>query len=428
MNKCRIHRSFLAEVRKAMRTKKAGKALKWASKWKLKQKDGHLWHEGRKVVPIEDTEAILKKEATSGGMPLSRDGAYSYLKTKYVGFKQKQINAWLKRVESLQLLHRRNNAEPRGRNRRPKEGVTNWRMASFNEGRFSLGIDLFEFPKEWTSWNFCFVAVLKRNGFVWCYPMSRKTSQACKTKLLKVFEDCKQRFGRIPTGVTSDKGGEFKGEVSKMLKKKRIKQRFEKKLCAFVENKMSQIFRQFAVMIELHGFDKALELSTTKVNNTKSRITDKAAISWKPKDFFTVKRKQRKLKARIKHKPHAKYPVGQRVRHLLRAAFDKEKLYKSYEGIKNKPKWQWSRAIYTIEKRRLRQGFENRYKLSNGEWYDGSQLQPIADGPLVRLTKPESAKSDTSRKRASKQSMPVPDLPLRRSSRVRRAPVRYGFS
>ena len=148
MNKCRIRRSYLNDVKTAMRYQRPGKALKWAKKWKLTQKNGHLWHGPRQVVPVEETEAILKKEASSGGMPLSRDGAYNYLKTKYVGFKQKQINAWLKRVESLQLIHRRNNAEPRGRNRRPKEGVTNWRMAPFNEGRFSLGIDLFEFPKE----------------------------------------------------------------------------------------------------------------------------------------------------------------------------------------------------------------------------------------------------------------------------------------
>lgn len=426
MNKCRISRPFLTEVRKAIRTKaRDGKAAKFAKKWNLKLTDGKLFHQKRQLVPKEDVEKILKKEASQNGMPLSRDGAYRYLRTKYVGFKLKAIADWLKRVESLQLIHRRKNPEPRARNRRPKEGVTNWRMASKNEGRFSLGVDLFEFPAEWTSNKFCFVAVLKRNGFVWAEPMNNKTSQKAKTKLLNTFADCKKRFGRIPTGVTSDQGGEFRGEVTKMLKSKRIKQRFEKKLCAFVENKMSQVFRQFAVMRKIHGFKKSLELAVAKVNNTVSRITGKAAVDWKPADFFTVKRKQRKLRARVKHRPHAKYPVGQRVRHLLKAAFDKEKMYKSYEGMRKESKWQWSRRIYTIEKRRLRPGFEHRYKLSNNEWYDGSELQPIADGPLVKLEAPPPPKAAASKR--AKVALPVADPPLRRSSRARRKPVRYGF-
>ena len=428
MNKCRINRPFLTEVRKAIRlSKRDGKAAKFAKKWKLKLVGNKLYHQKRQLVPAEDVEKILKKEASYEGMPLSRDGAYRYLRKKYVGFKLKAIAGWLKRVESLQLIHRRNNAEPKGRNRRPKEGVTNWRMASFNEGRFSVGIDLFEFPKEWTSYDYCFIAVLKRNGFVWAYPMSNKSSQLSKTKLQHVFDDCKRRFGRIPTGVTSDKGKEFYGQVSKMLKAKRVKQRFEKKLCAFVENKMSQVFRQFAVMFKIHGFEKSLSLSVEKVNNTVSRITGKAAVDWKPRDFFTIKRKHRKLKARIKHRAHPEYPIGQRVRHLLRAAFDKEKMYKSYEGMRNKSKFQWSRPIFTIVKRRLRPGFEHRYKLSDGEWYDGKDLQPIADGPLVRLEKPPSPPKPASSKRA-KVPQPALDLPPRRSSRVRRAPVRYGFS
>ena len=425
MNKCRISRRFLTDVRQAIRKNtKDGKAATFAKKWKLKLENGKLFHQGREVIPPEDVDVILKREATSGEMPLSRDGAYRYLRKRYVGFKLKAIADWLKRVESLQLIHRRNNAEPRGRNRRPREGVTNWRMASKHEGRFSCGVDLFEFPREWTRYKYCLIVVLQRNGFVWAEPMSSKTSQLCKTKLLNVFEDCKKRFGRIPTGVTSDKGGEFMGEVSKMLKSKKIKQRFEKKLCAFVENKMSQIFRQFAVLIKVHGFNTALKLAVAKVNNTVSRITRKAAVDWTPKDFFAVKRIQRKLKSRINHRAHAEYPIGQRVRHLLRAAFDKEKLYKSYEGMRRENKFQWSRKIYTVEKRRLRPGFEHRYKLSNGEWYDGSQLQPIADGPLVKLSLPTKPKVS----KPARPAPPVVDLPPRRSSRARRKPVRYGFS
>ena len=401
-----------------------GKFAKFAKKWGLTLKSGKLFHDNREVVPVEDVERILKKEAENA-MPLSRDGAYQYLLKRYVGFKKKAIGDWLKRVESLQLIHRRQNAEPRGRNRRPREGVTNWRMAKKNEGRYSLGVDLFEFPREWTAYKFCFIAVLKKNGYVWALPLKSKTSKACVTKLKTVIADCKKRFGRGPTGVTSDKGGEFMGSFTAYLKEKRIKQRFERNLCAFVENKMSQIFRQFAVMIKIHGFDKALRLSVEKVNNTQSRITRKAANDWKPKDFSTVKRKMRKLRARVKHRAPAVYSKGQRVRHLLAAAFEKQKLYKSYEGMR-KSKFQWSRAIYTVEQRRLRPGYEHRYKLSNGEWYDGSQLQAIPDGPLVKLEK-QSGPPKSVPSKPSRPKPPALALPPRRSTRARRKPERFGF-
>ena len=82
MNKCRISRPFLTEVRKAIRTKaRDGKAAKFAKKWNLKLTDGKLFHQKRQLVPKEDVEKILKKEASQNGMPLSRDGAYRYLRT-----------------------------------------------------------------------------------------------------------------------------------------------------------------------------------------------------------------------------------------------------------------------------------------------------------------------------------------------------------
>ena len=74
-------------------------------------------------------EAILKREAEQNGMPLSREGAYAYVTKKYIGFKRRSIAAWLKRIEQLQLIHKRPDANTRI-NKRNREGARNYRMAS----------------------------------------------------------------------------------------------------------------------------------------------------------------------------------------------------------------------------------------------------------------------------------------------------------
>ena len=141
MNRTRIHRPFLRKVMLFMDkkitplnyydyNKKDRRVFEFIEKWGLSKKNGKVYHKGLQVIPYEDTEDILKKEAMSGGMPLSRDGAFAYLKRKYIGFKKNKIMAWLKRVESLQLTKRRTEV-PRSKPARAREGATNWRMAAW---------------------------------------------------------------------------------------------------------------------------------------------------------------------------------------------------------------------------------------------------------------------------------------------------------
>ena len=107
--------------------KKERKIFQFIEKWKLKRKNGKLFHDNKQVIPYEDTEDILKREAVGGGMPLSRDGAVAYLGKRYIGFKKNRVMAWLKRVEQLQLIHRRTDVA-KARPARKTEGATNWRI------------------------------------------------------------------------------------------------------------------------------------------------------------------------------------------------------------------------------------------------------------------------------------------------------------
>ena len=128
MNRCHISRQYLRDLLDGARGKpKNRKVRDFLEKWKPTIHQGKLYYGDRRIVPYEETEAILKREAEENGMPLSRDGAFHYLKKKYVGFKKRHIIAWLKRVELLQLIHRRPHKETRI-NTRNREGTANYFM------------------------------------------------------------------------------------------------------------------------------------------------------------------------------------------------------------------------------------------------------------------------------------------------------------
>ena len=394
-------------------------------------------HAGRQVIAEEDTEPILKQEAMTGGMPLSRDGAWAYLKRKYVGFKQQKILAWLKRVESLQLVHRRTEVA-RSKPARGREGATNWRMANFNEGRFNLGVDLFDIPKVWSKYPFFFVAVLQKTGYTWAIPIVKKEAAHTLVALKTVFADCKHLFGSIPTGVTSDNGGEFKNKKWTAWLDGRSKQKFEKKLCSWVEKKNSLLGRTFAVMLNVHrpqgkktgGFEKALKLTLEKINNIVSRKTRKAPADWTAEDFTKrLPRYNRKIKRVPKRRTPKPFPIEAKVRQMLKAAVDKGGFYKSYEGMRSKKHSMWSHEIFQVTKKKSYGEFGYRYKINNPEdqdWLPQRELQLISEGKLVKLNMP--AKPVAKRVPSKSKTQPMQVFQPRRSKRERKAPVRFGFS
>ena len=470
MNKCRIQRTFLRRVhdligdKNPKDTKLNRRALLFIQKWELSKKNGMVFHAGLQVIPIQDTEAILKQEAMTGGMPLSRDGAFNYLKRSYVGFKKRRIMDWLNRVESLQLNKRRVQVA-RSKPARGREGATNWRMASFNEGRFNLGVDLFDIPREWSHFGHFFVAVLQKTGYTWAIPLLKKDAKKNLVALKRVFRECKALFGSEPSAVTSDKGGEFDNKLWwKFLETKGVKQKFEKKLCSWVEKKNSQFGRTFAIMLDVHrpqgkkkgGFYKALELTLDKLNNTVSRKTRMAAADWKPADFTKrLPRYNRKIKSVPKRRMHLPFKMKARVRQMQKQAIDKGGFYKSYEGMRSSFHQMWSKEIFEItHKKSMGPGFGHKYKINNPEdhdWLPQRELQLIPEGRLVHLHIPRPKKPQPLPKmvrgfppkrgkmkrgfppKAKRGFPPKPKgkaksvVAPRRSTRVRHKPVRYGF-
>ena len=202
MNKCRISTQFLSRVKKHLKGSPENRRVRdWVAKWKPEARQGKVFYKGKQVVPLEDTEAMLKTAAESKGMPLSRDGAFEWLKERYWGFKQRRVNAWLKSVEQLQLIRRKPHSKTRI-NSQNREGVRNWRLAPKLDGPWSIGVDLFDIPREWSAYKFFMVCVLQKTGYLWLFPLKGKFAKYTTTKMRQVFADCKKRFGGEPGAVT----------------------------------------------------------------------------------------------------------------------------------------------------------------------------------------------------------------------------------
>ena len=100
MNKCRIAQEFFDLLHAGIKTGKPKnrKVRLFLEKWGPIAKGGSLFYDGKEIIPYERTE-IMKREAESNGMPLSRDGAFKYLQKLYIGFKKRRVMEFLKSVE-----------------------------------------------------------------------------------------------------------------------------------------------------------------------------------------------------------------------------------------------------------------------------------------------------------------------------------------
>ena len=117
------------------------------------------------------------------------------------------------------------------------------------------------------------------------------------------------------------------------------------------------------------------------MRNIKNRVTGKAPADWTAKD--NVKRlKPSKLlkKGTRKQRKTIVFSEGDQVRHLLKAADQINKFYKSYRSLEGTNKHaNWSKQLYIIQKTRYAGGLWLYYL--NSKWYKGWQLQKV-DGVL----------------------------------------------
>ena len=103
INRTRISQQYLSDLIQGAKGKPRNRKVRdFLKKWKPTVKQNKLIIDGKQVVPYEEVDAVLKREAEDNGMPLSRDGAYHYLTKKYVGFKKIAIADFTEREKLCQ--------------------------------------------------------------------------------------------------------------------------------------------------------------------------------------------------------------------------------------------------------------------------------------------------------------------------------------
>ena len=77
INRTRISQQYLSDLIQGVKGKPRNRKVRdFLKKWSPTVKQNKLYVDGKQVVPYEDVDAVLKREAEDNGMPLSRDGAY----------------------------------------------------------------------------------------------------------------------------------------------------------------------------------------------------------------------------------------------------------------------------------------------------------------------------------------------------------------
>ena len=427
MNRCRLYNTLISEVKHYLKNGyPGGKALsrRWANKWKPILKDGHLFKDGKRLIPEEEVQKVLKQEAQKG-MPLSRDGAFQWLLQRYYGFRRNVVADFINSLETVQLLRKRPAHKTRTNETQTREGTSQVLLKKDLGGKFSVGVDLAFIPRQtenyrkqaWTKYKYLYVAVVQQNNFTFAYPMARKTAVEARRCARLLWKDFQDRYGHPISGLFMDAGTEFQKEHREFWVSKNINPRILSKVW-WVEARNSVLMRNIAAMREgfdykwNYAFKQALE-KTNGLYNRKIKTSPDAVTGKQLK--AGLKFHNRKLKRQPRKKKNPVFNLKDRVRALTKAAMDvNQVLYKSYNAFRDRKTAIWTKAVYTVQAKK-RKGRTMTYQV-NGKWYYPWQLQRVDKVvTLEKLKEPEPKKPE--------KPEPEPKKPaLRRSTRKRSQP------
>ena len=433
MDRCAISQNLLTRVLDYYKNGESNSATRrWADKWKPILIKGKFYKDNKLLVPLEEVNDVLEKSATQG-MPLSRDGAFYWLKEKYYGFKKRDVLKWINRLETVQLMRKKPFVNTRANKVHKKEGAAQVLILPQFEGRGCVGIDLCHipqqsktFPKEtWTDSPYLYVATVQANNFTFAYPMKSKHATQARVCARKLWKDFRERYGFNVTGIVGDLGNEFKAQHFSFWKTKGITMRTVQKAW-FVERRISILMRNIAALREGMNYEWEYSLKTAleKTNGTYCR-----KIKMIPSDVTGRQLKSglthynRDLKRKPKQKRQPIYKVNQRCRVMTKNARDVNQiLYKSYTNFRDKKLQTWTKTIFKIKKKK-KKGYSYVYEVNN-KWYYPWEIQ-IVTGPLIKLDAPAAAKKKAPPKRGVNlftfwdKPKPKPKPKLKRKKKVR---------
>ena len=393
---------------------------------------GNVVYKGKdKIVPSEDVPDLLKKMIMESGMPLGINSAYQYIRSKNLaGISRRMIQKYFKSLECYQLLQRRKF------NKDKKFDVT---RGVLRGGKVRIGIDLIQLgtnksylPGLFGKAKYILVVVERATGYVWAAICLSKTQNHVNDVWVeKILPDLKKRIKTKDYTIESDRGKEWN------LMKKNFPHWYFMSKSAVVEKMNSNL--QYYMSILNAGFKSKLKLpallklAVKKVNNIKStRIKTTAVKAMEENDrerLYAVRKKTARGKFE-KPSLQTKIRKGHYVRHAIHTE-KTDQFYKRFVGLKpnSKFKGHWSKSIYKVEAVK-RFGGSVKF-MANKRWFFKHQLLPVVGPTAVVFKKEKKAKKKKSPKKNGKPKKKKKVIPLARGARgtrIRKKPVRFGFS
>ena len=320
----------------------------------------------KRVVPVEDRadflrDLVMKSESD---VPLSRDSGYHILSQRCIGVSRRDWAAFLKKQAVLQ---RTQNIPVERR----KGGIK-------IEARGHLEMDLIEGKKkdvvvtfltdDWYWLSVCDVLT----GLLIVKRLNNKEAGTTAQALADVLTEFRQALGAPLLSVSSDQGSEFKGAVTRLLKRRNVAQKFVDR-ASRIEQQNAIFQRNFYRLYKLRrGTFHSLETQALRlVNNTRNkytRMTPNEAVAAPDADIaprYNTAREQSEENYRA-----VTINQGDRVRHLRNIRKRIRGIgYKAYRGD------HWSKEVrHVASKKRIGAAFKY---LVSGKWYDRDALQLV---------------------------------------------------
>ena len=336
------------------------------------------------IIPEENQtkylRGLLLKEDSD--VPLARDSGYHILHQRTMGISRRTWAAFLSKQSTLQ---RTQNIPVERR----KGGV------KLHE-RGHLECDLIEGKRKDVHATFLtddwyWLSVVDRlTGYFLVKHQKNKFAKTTSLNMSAILDEMVRKLGKPIQTMSSDKGGEFLAETTKMLKRRKIKQKFVDRGNRIEQ--CNQVFqRNFYRLYKLRrgSFKSLQKQALALVNNTRNKYTHKTpneALLVPDKDLASPYNNAREQSS---DKYNALEIIkGDRVRHLINIRKRLKGIaYKAYRGT------HWSATIHKIiDKKRI--GTAYKY-LVGGSWYDRDSLLLV---PSV-----DTATEDAIRKRKAEQ-------------------------
>ena len=176
--------------------------------------------EFKRIVPVEEHDAYLRDLIVrpDSDMPLARESGFHILKQRTVGVSRRD---WAKFISKQTVLQRTQNIPVERRKGGVKIPSRGYLEMDLIEGKRS---DIYvRFMRD--DWYWLAVIDVLTGWFAVRY-MRTKTAKSTARELSTILDEFVAKLGKPIQSISSDLGGEFKGDTIKLLKRRNIKQKF----------------------------------------------------------------------------------------------------------------------------------------------------------------------------------------------------------